>query len=120
MRKYLLILTFLVIAGCDEKLLKIEESGLNTVQLTIYRSIAIHPDPSLLILAKEVSFNYDERIITVKGLINIVGDGSLSVPNEWVVPEIKVQDNTLIINIPKDNPYSVYIGEQYHYLSVVK
>jgi len=110
-----------VIAGCDEggEFLKTDETGTNMVQLIICRHVSTHLDPSLLVLAKEINLNYDDRIIIVKGLTNIAGDNWIH-GYEWVVPEIKEQGDTLIINIPKDTPYTVYIGKQYHYLPAVK
>jgi len=126
MRKCLLSVVALIVisVGCSRNFLKIEPQA-NVVRLTIYRSVSNWPDPSLIILARDVNFNYNERIITIKGLVSIVGDGSLYCEDgvtgdEWVVPEIKIQDDALIINIPNDASYNVYIGKQHHYLSVVK
>ncbi|MEK9183817.1 MAG: hypothetical protein AAB890_01975 [Patescibacteria group bacterium] len=124
MRKNLLsivVLTVvLIVAGCGGPPLTIKETGENITQLLIYRSVAASSDPSLMILAEEINFDDNKRIITIKGLKNIVGDGGWYFYNEWVVPEISVQDNNLIISIPKDAPYYFYIDEQCHYLSGVK
>jgi len=108
-----------VIAGCGGRTLKIEGTGTNMVQMIICRHVSNHLDPSLLVLAKEINLNCDDRIIIVKGLTNIAGDNWI-LGYEWVVPEIKEQGDTLIINIPKDTPYTVYFGKQRHYLPAVE
>jgi len=129
MRKFLLLRVVLffvavsVIAGCGKNPFEIQETGTtDTVRLKIYRSVRFDSDPFLLILAKEVNLNYSERVITVKGLTNITGsnDNGWRYRPSWTVHEIKFQDDILIINIPKDSAYTVYIKKQYHYLPVLK
>lgn len=122
MLKRLLVSTFLIIilgvAGCGGgDHVKIDEG--NATKLIISRSIKTISDPYLVILAKEVVFDYSQRTITVDGLINITGDSWVA-GYVWIVPKVSIQDNKLILKIPDDNAYSIYIGKNYHYLPIVK
>jgi len=56
------------------------------------------------------------RTIVVEELKNFTGDDSWTDGYDWILPEIKIEDGNLIINIPKDNSYYVYIGENQFYL----
>ena len=116
----IVLVVVLAVVGCGGNPLEVEEIGTDIIQLVIYRSAGGHPDPSLLILAKKITLDYSNRIILVEGLVNIVGDGWWLDSYEWVVSKIELRNNELIITIPEDTAYHVYVGEQYHYLPPMK
>jgi len=112
------LIAVLFVVGCDEgKYLDVKEDG---ARLKIYRCIGARLNPYIVILAKEIKLDYDQRTIVIKGLTNFTGDDSMREGYDWVVPEINIQDNNLTISIPKDTAYDVYIGDNYHYLPIIK
>lgn len=122
MCRRLLVVVFLTIfsisiIGCDygENIAMINADGVSS--LKIVRSVRYDPDPSLKILAKEIFFDYNNRTITVDGLINITGNswGNLNL----VVQEVSIKDSKLVIKIPSNNPYHIYIGKNHHYLPTI-
>jgi hypothetical protein len=124
MLKRLLVVVFLIstsgVIGCSGgSFLDVEEEGVN-IKLEISRSIKGVFDPFLVVLAEKVTFDYSKREITVGGLVNFTGNDSGIMGYSWVLPRVSIQDNKLILKIPDDNPYHVYIGGNYHYLPVVK
>ena len=116
-----IILTAVLFAvGCDRDKgimlpIKIEP---DMTLLKIERRLAAKVNPILTVLAKKVSFDYNQRIIVIEGLINIAGyDGGWV---DWVVPGVCVRDNSLVITIPMDSNYNIQIGENRFYLPVLK
>ena len=121
MRNYLsvIILTVvLFVVGCDKgDMLPIKiERGMTL--LKIERRLAGRANPSLTVLAKKVSLDYKERIIVVEGLMNITGNWGGYV--DWVVPEMIIRDNNILISIPTDADYKIQIGETRFYLPFIK
>ena len=94
------LIAVLFVVGCETgKYLHVKEDG---VRLKIYRCIGSSLNPCIVILAKEVKLDYDQRTIVIKGLTNFTGDDSMREGYDWVVPEIHIRDNNLIIYVPKD------------------
>ena len=113
-----LMIIFWAVVGCDNGLTLSIPYSLSFYKddnevLKIFRS-EFGEDPCLVILANKIKFNYKERIIIINGLRNIAGRFAASLSPEWVVPEIIIQDNSLIIKIPGDTAYHVYIGKKYY------
>ena len=82
--------------------------------LKIERCLARSTNPVLVVLAKKVSFDYNQRIVIIEGVINIASKQGGCIG--WVVPEVCVRDNSLVINIPTDSDYNVQIGGIHFYL----
>ena len=73
------------------------------------KMLAIFSNPVITVLAKKVSFDYNQRSIVIEGLINIVGNkGGVS---DWVVPEMIIKENSIFISLPTDSNYNMQIGD---------
>jgi hypothetical protein len=90
--------------------------------LEITRSVPFN-DSFLYVVAQNVTLQYDQRRIIVSGLNNIAGDyfsrGLLTAKGgNFIVNEIKIdQQGNMIIVIPPDADYDVWINGQHHMLS---
>jgi len=114
----LVLIAVLFIFGCEKgsSFIPLCVNEKDTMLLKIYRCRAFRYNPYIVILAKKVNLNYEQRTIVVEELKNFTGDDSWTDGYDWILPEIKIEDGNLIINIPKDNSYYVYIGENQFYL----
>lgn len=117
MKKILVVLFVLSIAimamGCGaEKIYNVK----GKVVVKIERAAAISSDPYLAFSAESVLFNYDQRRIEISGISSITGDLDFQTGMNWVVPELEVVDSKIVIFIPRDAEYHIYIGKQYHLL----
>ena len=115
MRNYLSVIILTVVLftiGCDrrENLIPTKVES-NKILLKIQKYSFIGPSPVLIGLASRISCDPKERIIVIEGLINIAGCGN----GNWIVPEIKIKNDNMIINIP-DDEYIIDIGKSHFYL----
>lgn len=120
MKKCLTVLFVLLIAavtvGCEAQRISNVEGG---VIVKIERPVRLSSDPYLAFSAETAILNYDQRRVEISGISSVTGDLDWSEPINWVVPKIEVKDSKIIIPIPDDVDYVVYIGKQKHVLPEV-
>lgn len=117
MKKVLVVLFVMLLMACDSgSRISNERVGGKTV-VRIERAVHSKSNPYLTFSAESAVLNYDERRIEVDGVVSITGDQDfLTAPTEWAVPKVEVKNSKIIIPIPKDADYHIYIGKQYHLL----
>ena len=97
-----LLVLFAVLLGCSGG------NGISDVNskvlVTIERSVIAKRDPSLDIAAENAYVKNDT--VVIEGLISIKGD------NGWAVERMEIEDNKLIIPIPKNPLYRVTITKK--------
>ena len=112
-KSFSLLTVFMLLAGCGGSVISAEN-----YTVKIVRSVAGVSDPSLLIAADSATFDYEKRVVSIKGVNNIAGD---RVKNGWVVNRdgIQWQQGNMTIQLPSDAPYQIYIGKIYFLLPAV-
>ncbi|MGD0328752.1 MAG: hypothetical protein ABSB00_03550 [Minisyncoccia bacterium] len=71
-------------------------------------------DPGIKLTCKSAAFDYDGRKIILEG----IGQFGSYYGNDWI-GNISIEGNKLILKVPRDAEYKVYIGEQKHILSKI-
>ena len=106
------------VVSCEKgKLLPIKVEPDMTL-LKIERCLQFFSNPVITVLAKKVSFDYNQRSIVIEGLINIAGNkGGVS---DWVVPEMIIKENSIFISLPTDSNYNMQIGDARFYLPFIE
>jgi hypothetical protein len=80
--------------------------------VTITRSVLAKLDPGIKISCNSAMLNYSSREIIIKNPTYI---GSIWNGNGWVT-KISIKENALIISVPEDANYDIYINEQFNLL----
>ena len=106
----LIIATSVALSGCGGKV--IDEKTISGVIVKIGRSVAASFDPEIKIACESADLNYDTRKVIVNNpsFFGIGGGGG------WVAPA-KIEGGKLILEIPSDCEYEIYIGNQRHILT---
>ncbi len=117
MKKIVAVLFVLLIAiivmGCGSNgIFNVE----GKIVVKIERVVKASSDPYLAFSAESALLDYDQRRIEISGISSITGDLDFMKLRNWVVPKLEVRDSKIIIPIPKNADYYVYIGNQHHLL----
>lgn len=101
-----------------------ESIKIDGFKVKIERSVSSAADPWVEIACASAVFDYEGRRLTIKGLSSFHGgDGGpfgASTKYTWITPTMSIVNNDLIVLFPDNAPFHIYIGEQYHFLPIIK
>jgi len=115
MEKFLPVIFFAVLAlGCGGPPMELSASD-QGITLYISRSVAGVPDPGIKVQGESAEIDYLGRRITVKnpGCFGSYNNFD-TYYGRWVV-NVRIENDRLVLSIPKDAPYEIWIGKEYHF-----
>jgi len=107
----IILLSTLVLLGCDEGKLFPEPSN---IIISIQRETLAQVDAVVCLSADSAKVDYVNRTLTISGNICLGGASG----TRWVA-NLKSQE-PVVIYLPGDSQYTIYVGKQKHVFSIIK